>query len=408
MPLNADSLHIVMLTNVVAPDKLGGLERYVRELADRLALKGAQVTVISKRVKPGDEVRELSPSGVRIIRYDGPSKKNPLFAIAYPLVTARGVNRAIREAQNENEAGRKPVIHCHFPVPALVPAVLRRTYVYTCHAPVYKEILPERQGSYALPGRVQSLAVRALRFAERMVLRRARQVVTLSAFVKGEVSDLDPSVGARVQLIPGGLDTTWFSPAETAVSRDGKGPVLFTARRLVDRTGVENLVKAMPSIIRRIPDLQLYVAGSGPRESAIRDLIDANELHNCVTLLGRVSDESLRDWYRSADLAVTPTKDLEGFGLSTAEALSCGTPALVTPVGANPEVVDGLSPLMVASGADPEGIANAVVELCSSSELAAIRRNARSHVHPRYSWEAVVDRHLEVYEQVATTDRVPG
>lgn len=97
-------------------------------------------------------------------------------------------------------------------------------------------------------------------------------------------------------------------------------------------------------------------------------------------LLGRISDDDLLTWYRVADLAVTPTLALEGFGLSTAEAMSCGTPVVVTPVGANPEVVSGLGSEFVAASTSPHDIAMAVNR--ALGDPARLHRRPRSGPRP--------------------------
>ena len=61
-----------------------------------------------------------------------------------------------------------------------------------------------------------------------------------------------------------------------------------------------------------------------------------------VTFLGFVPDADLPRYYQAADVFVLPTRELEGFGLVTAEALACGTPVLGTPVGATPELLEPL------------------------------------------------------------------
>lgn len=394
---------LVMLTNAVAPDKLGGLERYVTELSRSLASSGATVAVVSKQVAPTAPTHErvvVGDGALEIYRYRMPSKRNPVFAAVYPFYVFRGVKRALAEIR-ASAGGKRMVLHAHFPVPAMLLGLVGAEYIYTCHAPVYKELLGERQGSYWLPRPVQSLAVAALKGAERFVLRRASRVVTLSRFIRSEVALLDDVVGRQVTLIPGGLDTDRFSPAGDRDLEPLPGsPAVFTARRLVERTGVELAVESLVSLRKELPDAHLYIAGSGPREGAIRELIDRWGLQRNVTLLGRISEEDLVGCYRRADIALTPTKALEGFGLSTAEALACGTPALVTPIGANPEVVSGLSPLLVADGSSPEEIAEAVVRLWISGEVPRIREQARCSVHPRFSWPAVVERHRALYAEV--------
>lgn len=391
-------MNVLMVTNVIAPDKLGGLERYVRELSAGLVRAGHRVTVISKRTNETQPRHEVGSDGVEIIRISPPSKSNPVFAVAYPLLMANAVRKAVREAQ-----ARGPVVlHGHFPVPMIGPSFARSPYVYTCHAPVYKEILDERQGSYSLPGPLQKLAVWGLKTVERRVLKRARTVVTLSSFICNEVRILDQATGENVQLIPGGLDTERFTPSGAVESANGEGPLLFAARRLVKRTGAEELVASMPEVLQALPHARLMLAGDGTRRAHVSKAIVDSGLSDQVKMLGRIPEDELIAWYQDCDIAVTPTQALEGFGLSTVEALACGTPALVTPVGANAEVVGDLSPMLVADGRTPGDIAKAVINLWNDRvEFERIQSAARAHVDPAMSWSHVVEQHVSLYRQLA-------
>ncbi|MFJ4039437.1 glycosyltransferase family 4 protein [Microbacterium sp. NPDC090007] len=392
--------HVVMLTNAVAPDKLGGLERYVRELSRGLVAAGASVTVVAKRTAADQPEDERGTDGVRIRRYSPPPKTDPLFALRYPHVIVSGVRAHLDRARADGH-GRPAILHGHFPVPLLGLARTRQTYVYTCHAPVHRELLSERRESYALPRPVRATAVAGLRGTERLVLRRAHTLVTLSTFVRDEVAALDRRCGERVQPIPGGLDTDWFRPAAVPPPPlDPRAPVLFTARRLVERTGVDALVEAMPAVLAQAPGARLDIAGTGPLAPSLERRIIELGLGGHVHLLGRLSETDLRDHYRRADLAITPTRAMEGFGLSTAEALACGTLAVVSPVGANPEVVSGLSPTLVARSSSPPDLAAAITSVLRSPDLDALRARTRSHVHPRWAWHAVVDDHLALYDRV--------
>ncbi len=71
------------------------------------------------------------------------------------------------------------------------------------------------------------------------------------------------------QKIPGGLKTDYFSPLpRLEPPLDMPRPIILTARRLVERTGVELLVAAMPEILAAHPTAQLVVTGDGPRRAA--------------------------------------------------------------------------------------------------------------------------------------------
>ena len=151
-------MHIVMVTNAIAPDKLGGLERYVRELSKELVRQGNAVTVISKMTSPNQPDVQECPDGVKVMRYKVPPKEDALFALKYPYYVARGVRKALGAIVRTSYPGGT-VIHGHFPLPMLPLVMKRIPYVYTCHAPVYKEILDERQGSYRFPHRALGVLV---------------------------------------------------------------------------------------------------------------------------------------------------------------------------------------------------------------------------------------------------------
>lgn len=391
-------MKIVMLTNVVAPDKLGGLERYVRELSAGLVRDGVSVSVVSKRTGASQPDTEIGEDGVEILRYDPPRKSDPMFALKYPRAIAAGVREALKGTSNDGRI----VLHGHFPIPVLPLLQSKRRFMYTCHAPVYKEIKSERQGSYLLPGPVEAIAVAGVKGLERQVVRRASTIITLSEFVRSEVMTLDADAGAGVRLVPGGIDLGRFTAAAHAVYPrvlGGTGPVLFAARRMVLRTGVEQLVQAVKILRDRGVATRLVLGGDGPRREAIESYISEHELGETVHLLGRISEEELVAWYQSADLAVTPTQELEGFGLSTAEAMACGAPPLVTPIGANAEVVRQLPPETISTDATPAGMADAIAILLSNPTLLDdIRSKVVAAAQP-FGWAAVCARHIELYEQ---------
>jgi glycosyltransferase involved in cell wall biosynthesis len=390
---------VLMLTNAVAPDKLGGLERYVRELSAALVSLGLPVTVLTKRISDDDPQEETGSDGVRILRHSVPDKGRRTFALQYPFYVSTGIIRQL--------LSRVPgsVVHCHYPITSLPLIFTSLPYLYTFHAPVHKEVLVERGNSYALPRSVQRSAVAGMRVAERLVTSGARETVVLSEFMRSQLRELSPSAGNRTQLIAGGIDTDHFSPgpAKRPPWALFANPLLFSARRLTLRTGVLELVQAMPAVLERWPGARLVIAGEGHQRDTIAEYIRLSGLEGRAALLGRIGDPELRNWYRIADLTVTPSQELEGFGLSTAESLAVGTPALVTPGGANPEVVRDLHPLLVASGCRSEDLAASICRVLEEPGLlGTLRSTARSQVHPRWSWTAVAKQYLGLYQAVGT------
>lgn len=385
-------MQVLILTNAITPDKLGGSYRYARELADGLASSGVDVVVVTKRIHAGDAALERSPSGALLSRFEVPAKSQRNYVASYPVAVARAVRRALREYPNA-------IVHTHYPVPALAVALGTRSFVSTFQAPVHRELLSERQGSYMLPAITQRPMVEAVRLAECLIARRARRVIVLSEFSRGLLAQLNRRAGAEAIVIPGGIDLERFHPGPRG---DAAWPALFTARRLVPRTGVGELIAAMPEIVAAYPQATLGVAGTGELDAALRARISALGLEERVRLLGRVSEDELVRRYQQADLVVLPTQELEGFGLTTAEALACGTPVLGTPAGATPELLAPIDASLVAAGTGPDQIARAALRLLADrARLERLAQVSRARVDPAMGWPAVVARHLEVYESLA-------
>jgi glycosyltransferase involved in cell wall biosynthesis len=384
---------VVLVTNQI--DKIGGLERYVEELAVRLPSRGFEVRIIAKGSEPGPRRIERRADGMTIVRTWAPSKRTPWFAAVYGL----GVPYVSR--QEIARFGPDAVVHGHFFAPMLAPALQRGGYIQTFHGPVHKELLDEAQDSYYLPGPMKRAAVEAVRRTERLVLSRARLVTVLSEFMVTELAEL--GIGPeRVLVLPGGVDTERFAPGpahrpEWARAAD---PLLFCARRLAAGKGVLELVEAMPAVLAELPGAMLVIAGNGAERPRIEARIAELRCGDAVRLLGDLGGEALVGWMRTADLCVMPTQRPEPFGLTTVEALACGTPVVVTPGGASPELLSGLDARLVLDGAGPATMARGICRVAQDAELlASVRARARAHVHPRFSWETVADRWAEIYRE---------
>jgi glycosyltransferase involved in cell wall biosynthesis len=388
-------MKVVLVSNTIVPDKVGGLPRYVRELATALARAGCDVVVLAKRVADGPPAREKASDGVTIIRHPVPPKSNPLFAAFYPVSTARGVLAPVHRAR-----GPETIVHCHFAPTAFPLALTGLRFLYTFHAPVWRELLDERQGTYRLPGAVQPTVVAAVRASERLVVNRSPRLFVLSEFMRGQLAELSQAAGARAEVLAGGIDLDRFAPDDRTPRSDSGSPRLFTARRLTPRTGIDQLLSAMPEISRRHPRASLQIAGTGELEAELRALAGSLGVAERVTFLGQISESALVKCYSRATLVVIPTVKLEGFGLAAGEALACGTPVVGTPGGAIPELLRPVDPRLVARDSSPAALAAAVCGLLDDPVgLSAVAARCRARVEPALGWGAVAARYLEAYQE---------
>jgi glycosyltransferase involved in cell wall biosynthesis len=238
------------------------------------------------------------------------------------------------------------------------------------------------------------------RWSERMVLRRCDQVVVLSEFMKQRVQDVHGIAGDRLHIIPGAVDVGRFAPAgdPAAVRRHLGLPadrtILLAVRNLVSRMGLDQFVQAVAMIRNESPGVLALIGGEGPLRAELERLIQHHRLKNHVRMLGFVPEDALPKYYQAADLAVLPTRELEGFGLVTVEAMACGTPVVGTPVGATPEILRAVDPGLLTAGTEAGAIADSLRALLKRfrarpAERVELSARCVAAVRARYTW----DRH---------------
>ena len=231
---------------------------------------------------------------------------------------------------------------------------------------------------------------------ERAALKGCQAVVVESEYIRGQLREHHGEVAAPVTCLPGAVDLARFCPdGSKEAHRErfglGAGPVVLSVRRLVERMGIDRLVRA----VAQVPEATLVVGGDGPLRGELEAL--ARSLKVRAKFLGFVPDDDLPALYRAADLFVLPTRALEGFGLVAIEAMACGTPAMGTPVGAIPDVLGPLG--LVFEDDSPESMAAAIRKFFSERDE-ELSGKCRRYVEARFDWRAVIERVEELFLRV--------
>ncbi len=234
----------------------------------------------------------------------------------------------------------------------------------------------------------------------------AAGVLVLSEYSRSLLLGAHPGVEERVFRVTGGIDPAAFGPGldrAEARRRVGVEPdrhLIVSVRRLDPRMGLEQLLHASAILRAQGLDFTLAVAGDGILAGRLRRLAADLGLDSSVRFLGRVGEERLKDLYVAADLAALPTVAYEGFGMSTIEALACGTPVVGTAVGATPELLEPLDPGLVVASAEPQALAAAIARTLESTDV-TFRERCASYARSRYAWDRAILAWEAAFEQLA-------
>jgi glycosyltransferase involved in cell wall biosynthesis len=375
-------MNILCLPHAFWPDYTGGVVKSVLTEIEGLAAMGHHVVVASKRLHP-DHPEYEARDGYELYRYARPSmgtllrQTSPLLRFSVPpeLVDMLHHRYDFDVAYVHNIS---PMIGLRMAL-CLIPAV----YVY--HASAHREIaLDLKYGRYGARTWFVHLGNNWVKNVEEITLGEAETIVFRSRFMQNDMAQLYGDMAKnKMRLLPLCVDTDKYKFAEN--SRGAREelelpldrPVLLTIRRLVGRMGLENLIGAMRSVVEQFSDVLLLIVGKGYLEKKLRALISQLNLERNISMLGFVPEESLARYYQAADLFVMPTSAYEGFGLSTIEALSCGTPVMATPVGANREIVGLLGNEFLFADETAHAMSVGIKSFLSKSPDSAMRARCR-------------------------------
>ncbi|MGI8826069.1 MAG: glycosyltransferase family 4 protein [Chloroflexota bacterium] len=352
----------------------GGVTSHVGHLYREFSAMGHDVRIMapsSNRNLERDETDVYRIGNVRKVHANG--------SIARITLSFR-LSRRVHEVLT---AERFDVVHAHEPLmPSLPPTVLMYSdavNVGTFHA---------YRGSYYGY------------FYGRPVLRRvfnkldARIAVSRAAkrFVRQYFM-------APYRVIPNGVEVQRFDPRRVEPIRelmDGRPNILFVGRP-EKRKGVGYLLRAYPHIKNAFPDARFVVVGAGDwNDSRYRRYIERHDMHD-IQIVGRVSEEELPRYLRSANVMCAPAVSGESFGIVLLEAMAAGVPVVASNIEGYSEVVTNGAEGFLVPPRDEHALADAVCSVLQDRGLGAEMGRRGLETSSQYSWQRIAEQLLDLY-----------
>lgn len=249
----------------------------------------------------------------------------------------------------------------------------------------------------------------------RHVMRR-RRIAAMLRSVDGRIAVSD-SLAERVRylagderqvrVIPNGIDTDVFGPADQAETRralglSGDARYVVSVGQIREIKGFDRLISALPEVRRRTGEVRLILVGPGIGEThyerRIARLIDKLGLREVVSMVGDKTPAEVAQYLAAADIFALATRS-EGWCNAVHEALAVGTPVVATDVGGNAELVtsDGVG-LLVPFG-QTTALADALVGALGKSW----DHRAIADEGGRRSWDNVATETVGYFEEVLSS-----
>lgn len=405
------SYHTCPLATLGGKDT-GGMNVYVRDLTRELGRRGFRVDVFTRsQDEHQPHVKEDLGFGNRVIHIpSGPEVPLPKEILYGHVPEFVGGVREFARATNSHY----DVVHAHYWLSGVAARTLRD--VWGTPFALMFHTLGHMKNRVALSDEEREGELR-LR-VETELMEQADRIIAATPAELAQIQWLYHVDVSRVTVIPPGVDLELFYPrpmdaAKRRIDVDPDKILLLFVGRIEPLKGLETLLRAVAILRERgvcqCEQLCLAIIGGEPGESLaelnaemerIKALRDELDLEHLVTFLGKRDQDTLPDYYASADAVIMPSH-YESFGMVALEAMACGTPVIASEVGGLAFLVkDGETGFHVPDR-DPGALADRICAIITDPILRA-RLGGRAADYARgYSWQLIADKIVGVYEDLA-------
>ena len=234
-------------------------------------------------------------------------------------------------------------------------------------------------------------------------LDRSDHFITVSEYIKGEIVDILEIDEEKITVIYNGIDSKTYreyslkESEETAQKYELPPKYILFVGSIEPRKNLINLLKAyieLPETLKSEYPLVL-VGYKGWGNDEIHDMIERSKEH--IKYTGYVDDLELAHIYSRASLFIYPSY-YEGFGIPPIEAMSCGTPVIVSDRTSLPEVC-GDAALYIEPD-NPEDIKEKIELILNDESLQKQMIERGKQQSSRYSWEESAKEHMQLFKRL--------
>ena len=382
-------LRILLITNDFLP-MVGGVAIHIDALATSLSRLGCEVTVlhvcyeaIQKTVHDSNEY-----DVIRLVVSEGLANKTGIYSKLMRYIKSLTVVR--KEIRKLIGTFRPDVIHWHdYYHSSLSTKFLGKSnyvLVLTNHASQFLEQYDN--------GVFMHLYLKFLPSHANGIIAPSQELAAKSGLIK-----------KPTQFIPNGVDESLFYPTKKyrkeVLSQFNIEPhfkILLAPRRLDPKNGLDVLIRSIPLVIEKNPDVIFIIAGGG--KSSLQDeyriLAEGLGVTQHLTITGVIPHEKMQKLIPSADIILIPSF-YEAVSLAALEALSCGVPVIASNVGGLPFIVNEHNGALFETG-NQNDLAKIINEHLDDWPATLKKgRVARKTIKSQHTWNTVAAKTIDFY-----------
>lgn len=394
--------------------KTGGMNVYVRELAQELGRRGIAIDIFTRRAAPdAPEIDYSLGENVRVIHIPagGPQPLNPEEVYCHLTQFTSGVIAFTTRFDLKYD-----LIYSHYWLSGCVAHSLKQVwgipFVQMFHTLGHMK-------NRIVPGNVSMLPdVRIT--TETQIVQWADRIVAATPAEQAQLLWLYRAARRKIVIASPGVNTHRFHPmpideAKSRLNIPQNTNLLLFVGRIEPLKAVDTIIEALDIIWSDHPEvletIRLGIIGGNPNDPAdpeisrLKNMVAQLDLTPFVDFVG-AKDQSLLPYYYVAASAVLVPSDYESFGMVALEAMASGTPVIASEVGGLAFLVQDDKTGFLVPSRDPAALADRITRLLKSPEKQAYMRRESAELARRYTWTAIADQLLTVFGDVVKRPKV--
>jgi glycosyltransferase involved in cell wall biosynthesis len=371
-------MRVLMLSGYPLTDRVSGSLVHAAKLSEYMSLKDdTQVHVITL----GDANRKLRRGNVDVHVISTKWFLNPLLL---PFAWRR-IMRIVREISPD-------IVHTMRGFPFTnIGISLKKKYpvVMSVFSLSGKELSFDRSLMWKMKRRFVFIP------SERYANTRMSRIIVQTRFMAGLVKE---ETEAKIYIVPEGIEYDRIQ--RLAVQKPAPEALdIFIVVSFRKLKGIDVLIKAVPAVVKSVPNLNVCIGGAGEEENNLKNLVKELGVEHHVTFPGFITDEAVRyGYYNACKIVVVPSRwDNEPFAALDGAVL--GKPVVASEAANASVVVDGQTGYVFKSE-DVATLAGRIIRLLTDESLRADMGKAIKQKAAEYDWPVIAGKTVDVYREV--------
>jgi len=255
---------------------------------------------------------------------------------------------------------------------------------------------------------------RILKYPMSTLYKKSNRVVAVSNYTKSLLEGIgvdDEKIrviynGVKSSLLESPVNKEKVKQLKKKYNINQKDKVIITIARVLPRKGQDHVIRALPDVLKKVPNLKYMVVGEGKYRQEFENLAKQLNVSNNVIFTGGVENSSIVDYLDLSDLFIMPNRawnnKVEGLPNAIIEASARGKAVIAgNHSGSVEAVVHGETGLLVDS-TDPEKIGDALIEiLTDKKKLKEFGQNGKEFIRNNFREDIMIKNYINQIEEVA-------